>query len=269
MSGTTEAIAWRLGLVMALVVVTSPAQALEMMPQAGHTETVRSVALSGDGRLALSGGESLTIWDVTSGALLKQHLVHGGQVNAIVTGPELAFSGGYDRILGWDLKTGRSVVTLRVPSGVSALAISPDGRWLASGGGMRVQLWNLKRGEVERTFDGHTPRVTAVAISPDGRTVVSAGGDYTLRIWNADTGASRVVETGRVSSTSVEPGVRRTTYEGHVVEALAFSPREAFFASGDASCLGRGRLRRREPSSQRQRRQIASPLGRSNRRRDP
>ncbi|MHC5729339.1 MAG: WD40 repeat domain-containing protein, partial [Nostoc sp.] len=76
------------------------------------------------------------------------------------------------------------VKTLHGHSGsVNSVAISPDGKTLASGSDDEtIKLWNLATGEQIRTLTGHS-EVLNVAISPDGKTLVSGGSDNTIKIW--------------------------------------------------------------------------------------
>ena len=73
--------------------------------------------------------------------------------------------------------------------GVYSVAISPDGRTLASSSPDKtIKIWNLASGQLIRTLTGHSDSVNHVAISPDGRTLVSSSSDKTIKIWNLASG---------------------------------------------------------------------------------
>jgi WD40 repeat protein len=69
---------------------------------------------------------------------------------------------------------------------IYALAFSPDGGWLASGGfDASVRLWDLFTGAEEECWREHKDRaVQALAFSPDGRYLVSGGRDRCACIWD-------------------------------------------------------------------------------------
>ena len=96
-------------------------------------------------------------------------------------------SGSRDKTIKiWNLATGELIRTLSGHSeNVLSVAMSSDGRTLASGGGYdkTIKIWNLATGQLIRTLSGHFENVWSVAISPDGRTLASGSEDKTIKIW--------------------------------------------------------------------------------------
>jgi WD40 repeat protein/serine/threonine protein kinase len=71
--------------------------------------------------------------------------------------------------------------------GLSALALSPDGRVLASGSGSEdptIRIWETATGRLLFRLDGHTAWVCELAFTQDGRRLISAGSDQSIRFWN-------------------------------------------------------------------------------------
>jgi WD40 repeat protein len=68
--------------------------------------------------------------------------------------------------------------------GVTAVALSADGRRALSGGlDQTVRLWAVATGQELHCFTGHADVVSGVAFSPDGRLALSGGADATVRLW--------------------------------------------------------------------------------------
>src|SRR5262249_31013856 len=72
---------------------------------------------------------------------------------------------------------------------VRAVAVSPDGKLLASGSAdQTVRVWELASGRELFVLEGHPKEITALAFLPDSKTLISADEDSTLKLWNAATG---------------------------------------------------------------------------------
>lgn len=68
-------------------------------------------------------------------------------------------------------------------TGIDAMALSPDGRFLAVATGRRIQLWRLDGLEIRAVLEGHSDLVWGVAFAPDGDTLFSSSADHTVRQW--------------------------------------------------------------------------------------
>ena len=69
-------------------------------------------------------------------------------------------------------------------SQVQALAYSPDGQYIASGGyDWTVQVWESATGVLRFLYQGHTGVVRDLAWSPNGKDIVSCGDDGTVQVW--------------------------------------------------------------------------------------
>jgi serine/threonine protein kinase/WD40 repeat protein/tetratricopeptide (TPR) repeat protein len=148
-------------------------------------------------------------------------VVRAGNVTSVAVSPNgrLLASGGRQLEL-WSLVTKRPVATLPAPAASTRVEFSADGRvLLAVAKGIRVAGWPVSDTPERRVLDGHTVGVPAVVFSPDGRQLVSVSEDRTVRVWD--------VATGRP--------LRTLTGHAGAVEAAAFSPDGSLLATGDLS----------------------------------
>lgn len=199
---------------------TAPAEPkFEVVPQIPHTQHVAAVAFSPDGTLALSGSRdnTLKLWDVSSGRLLRTFEGHINRIESIAFSPDgnQVLSGAADNTLKlWDTATGQLLRTFYGHSQVVlSVAFAPDGRTVLSGSDDKtLKLWDASTGELIRTFEGHSQGVTAVAVSSDGKRALSGSSDNTLKLWDIASGQPVKTLSGhtrRVLSVAFAPNGRR------------------------------------------------------------
>ncbi len=107
--------------------------------------------------------------------------------------------------------------TLASYSAVNSVAISPDGKLLASGNDDKsVRLWDLNKGEAISTFNGHSRSVKSVVFNRNGTILVTASDDQTIKLWNLTTGEVLYTFFGH----------------SHAIKSVAFSPNGNLLVSG-------------------------------------
>ncbi|MBL8569444.1 MAG: c-type cytochrome [Phreatobacter sp.] len=186
-------------LLLALLLATPMAASAQEMR--GHGGPVRALAVSGDGRLALSGSfdTSAILWGVERGLAVAVLRGHQSSVNAVAALPDgrFATAGEDGRILLW--RIGRQEPEER-PEGhagpVAGLAVSPDGRLLASASWDGTARLTPLSGEAPPTVIRQRGPLNAVAFAADGQSLITGGHDGAVRVIGADGEQRRVVETG-------------------------------------------------------------------------
>jgi predicted NACHT family NTPase len=173
----------------------------------GHTGGVTSVAISPDGRTALSGSglirgsAEVKLWDIASGRRLRNFTGHAGPVRSVTISPDGRAALLSSRTLKlWDIASGRELRSFTGHTGhIRSVAFSPDGRTALSGSfDKTLKLWDIASGRELRTFTGHTDQVYSVVISPDGRTALSSSLKG-MKLWDIASGRELRSFTGHTS----------------------------------------------------------------------
>jgi WD40 repeat protein len=72
---------------------------------------------------------------------------------------------------------------------VKAIAISPDGKYVATGSRDKsAKLWDLTSGIELRSFLGHGVTVNGIEFSPDGKLLATSSADNSAKVWNVASG---------------------------------------------------------------------------------
>jgi WD40 repeat protein len=263
------------------------------------SSSVHSVCFSPDGKHLAAGladggqGRPLAgavgIWDAQTGRLILTLRGHRSEVRALCfsrDGKRLVSGGGGCDGPGkplpgdvkiWDVRAGREVLSLGGHTGgVHSVALSPDGRLLASGGWVRdgsgevtvgvVTVWDAHTGREVLNLKGPTNDraglVDSVAFSPDGKRLASVSGGKTVQVWDVETGQEVLTLDGhadkvdgvafspdgkRIVSASWDKTVRvwdaatgqeTLTLRGHIspVNGVAFSPDGKRLATAGEDC---------------------------------
>ena len=88
-----------------------------------------------------------------------------------------------------DMVMGKEARMVKAHEGgnVTALAFSPDGKWLVTGSSDKIiKIFDATSLALKTTLEGHTSTVRSVSFSPDGKHIVSASLDKTVKIWDVD-----------------------------------------------------------------------------------
>jgi WD40 repeat protein len=118
----------------------------------------------------------------------------------------------------WDIAHGKmqwlrwpTDKTMKFPEVMTSVAFSPDGRWLAAGGGADIEpnpqgvarMWDVATGKFLRVVAQRPEIITDVRFLPDGKTLACSSGRQTeyfsqgeVSLWN--------VQSGRLDSTLLQ-----------------------------------------------------------------
>ncbi|HEY6806113.1 MAG TPA: serine/threonine-protein kinase [Pyrinomonadaceae bacterium] len=196
-------------------------------------KTVEKLAFSAEAKYLVGAGSlasSFNLFNLTTGQESTADGVSekGSSIESISfnsDGSMLAIGDDAGAIKVWDVANNKELIALEGHSLPSiAVAFSPDGRAVASGGGAdsdredkTVKLWNTSEDGGLTVLTGDSGSTSSVAFSPDGRTLARGSDDGTIELWD-------------VSTHSKQKAFKNTQDSGDVT-AIAFSPNGTILAS--------------------------------------
>jgi WD40 repeat protein/beta-lactamase regulating signal transducer with metallopeptidase domain len=145
-------------------------------------------AFAPDGKTVVSArGPSIRLWDPANGKEKALEFAgHQSGVSSVALSPDgkLVASGG-ENIRLWEPATGKLVRQIKALG--TQVAFSPDSKTLASVGGGTTRLWDAATGNEIKAFKG-TRHMRAVTFSPDGKLLATGDEQATVRIYDLATG---------------------------------------------------------------------------------
>jgi WD40 repeat protein len=213
----------------------------------GGTIGIQGTAVSPDGQIVATAAQDDTVklWRVDDGSLIRTLTGHLGHVNSVaftpdgqylVSGGEFVFGcgGGGESVAAvegcgnvklWRVSDGAFIGDFSAPQSnlVYSVAISTDGTLLAAGYQVGwINIWRISDRQLMQTLVGDPgtptsiPQVFSVAFSPDRQLLAAGTGSNTVRIFRVSDGAL----------------VRTLTGHTFFVASVAFSPDGTTLASG-------------------------------------
>ncbi len=169
----------------------------------GHSREIQSLAISEDGKNALSGDQAKKAfyWEIESGNILSNISGFDGPIKAIHLGSKgrHAYLTDGSKLIEYDLGKKKVVNERRLTNtwaSGQAAAFSPNGEYVAAGDTYDIRLWNLKTGkELPRLM--HKEIQWSMQFTPNGEKLL-CGGSGLVNAW--DVSSSRLESSQTVGS---------------------------------------------------------------------
>lgn len=201
-----------------------------------HGAEVYAIAFSNDGRLLVSGGydRRLIFWETSSGKLRRAVKLPDWIVAVTFTPTGQLAAGCSDgRIRLLDQNTGIIKGTIDTENEILSLAVSADGRYLATG--IPIKLWDLASGRL-LSKDVRGLGQNGLAFAPSGERLASAEGTGGALIWSVPTGEPREVLRIETQKQVLGPSGYTSVTMNMPASAVEFSPNGTWLAIGGTDC---------------------------------
>jgi hypothetical protein len=171
---------------------------LPLQPQslAGHSKKIVAVAVTPDGRQAVSAGEDnlIIVWDLAGGRQIRNfRSMYDGIKNVTVTldGLAVLVINETGHLSVYELNSGQEVRgwNVNTMTALNCVVPRPGGTQVLTGGEEgKIKGWDLASGQFQReiVLGGIFPFVRGLAVTPDGQHVLS-GSDKALELWDLET----------------------------------------------------------------------------------
>ncbi|MBM2614890.1 protein kinase [Actinoplanes sp. LDG1-06] len=146
------------------------------------------VLYSPDGaHLLIHVGGSVLSWDPSTLEYRWHHFFGFPGAMAVGADWRLGVAGGFEKPIVFEPSTGRVRRRLDNAGFTQVAAVTRDSRFAATGGvDRRVLIWDLDRGELVRTLEGHRTMVTDLVWNADGSLLVSCDASPAVHQWRCD-----------------------------------------------------------------------------------
>jgi WD40 repeat protein len=175
-----------------------PSIQLAALPSAVHP--VRALVIRPDKpQIAAARANKVHVYDGDKGELLRTFTAPDlmAVVEALAYSPDgrILAAGTFQEVILWDADSGSILHRLNgFADRVMALAFSPNGQWLATGGGPpaeegEIKVYEVKTGKlVANIKNGHSDTVYGVCFSPDGTRLATCGADKFIKVFHLPDG---------------------------------------------------------------------------------
>jgi WD40 repeat protein len=184
--------------------ILDAASGKELNKMGAHENWVLGTVFGADSKRVVSVGRdrAAKLTDAGSGAFLENVNLLRGELAAVARHPskEIVVIGGDDRVpyiymmdRPKNMKIADDTTLIRKlerqNGAISALAWSPDGKWIAvAGAAPEVNVYDAETGALVAACKGHTAGIYTVAFSPDSAILATGGFDGSVRLYHSATG---------------------------------------------------------------------------------